>query len=152
MSGSKRIKSSFGPAAHTLSYRAQILQNFGLHDPQELETMDAFLENFARFGCEPLKEGLTSLFEGMKHAMDVHSQNETELHSLHAGVIDLKKELTEAKEQHIAAESATTQMMEVRAHNAALVCFTDTYSTTGEMSPGQCKLRSSPARDGTGDV
>jgi hypothetical protein len=158
MSASKRMKPSTDPAAppafmptHTLTYRAQILHNFGLYDSQELETLDAFLENFVRFGCEPLKDGLTNLFKGMQTAMDVYSQMKTEMHSLHVGVVELKQELTEAKEQHIAAETAAVQSMEVSARHATLVCFTDTYSTTGEMSPGQFKLRSSPARHRTGD-
>ncbi len=108
-------------ATHTLTYRAQILHNFGLYDSQELETLDAFLENFARFGCEPLKDGLTNLFKGMQTAMDVYSQMKTEMHALHAGVVELKQELTEAKEQHIAAETAAVQSMEVSARNATLV-------------------------------
>ena len=94
--------------------RMQILQNFGLTDPTELETLNAFLDNFGRFGCEPLKNGLTSMFMGMKNAMDVYSHMKAEIHSLHEGIVELKKELTEAKEQHLIAEAAAIHSAEVR--------------------------------------
>ena len=78
-----------------------------------METLDAFLDNFARFGCESLKNSLASMFTGMKNAMDVYSHMKTEIHSLHEGIMELRKELTEAKEQHLIAETAAIQSAEV---------------------------------------
>jgi len=104
------------PLQHANSHvnRTLILQNFGLTDAVELETLEAFLGNFARFGCEPLKNGLVNMFNGMKHAMDVYSHMTIEIHSLHEGIVELKKELTEVKEQHLIAETAAIQTAEVR--------------------------------------
>jgi hypothetical protein len=53
------------------------------------------------------------MFSGMQNAMEVYAQMTTEIHSLHEGIVAMKKEVTEAKEQGLIAETASIQEAEV---------------------------------------
>jgi hypothetical protein len=100
-------------AGNTVTEKSTLLRNFGISDADELETLEAFLLNSVKYGSDPLKSGLANMFRGMQHAMEVYSQMTTEVHSLHEGIVAMKKEVTEAKEHSLIAETAAFQAAEV---------------------------------------
>jgi hypothetical protein len=102
-----------GQGGNTVTEKSTLLRTFGISDVDELETLEAFLLNSVKFGSDQLKSGLANMFSGMQNAMEVYAQMTTEIHSLHEGIVAMKKEVTEAKEQGLIAETASIQEAEV---------------------------------------
>ena len=89
------------------------LRNFGITDTTELETLEAFFLNSVKYGSDSLKSGLANMFEGMQNASELHSQMTTEIHTLYEGIVAMKRDILEAKEQGLAAETIAIQATEV---------------------------------------
>ncbi len=87
--------------------------NFGLTDTEELDTIGAFLCHSVKWGSEPLVLGFANMFKGMKKAVVVYEQMKVEIHSLHIGVLAMKSEINDLKDQHTATEALAAHVAEV---------------------------------------
>ena len=133
----KRQRQAHSP--HTIgrvqdTTQSVILRNFGITDTTELETLEAFFLNSVKYGSDSLKSGLANMFEGMQNASELHSQMTTEIHTLYEGIVAMKRDILEAKEQGLAAETIAIQATEVTlfvSHGNA--CTLILLINTGEM-------------------
>ena len=103
------------PIQHTpyCTLSEELLEKFGLTERLELQTLKDFLSNTLQYGNESLKSGLENLFDGMEHAVSVYSKLIEEVNMLNNGIISLKLDANEAREQALLAETMTAQRSEV---------------------------------------
>ncbi len=96
-------------ASCCLANETQLLRNFGLTDEVELDTVGAFLCHSVNWGSESLVNGFSNMFKGMHKAIEVYGQMKAEMNSLHTGIMAMKSEMSELKDQHVATETAAIQ-------------------------------------------
>ncbi len=93
---------------------ADLLQKYGLVDHRETDAIEALVRNAYDYGNDTLKNGLATMFRGMENAIKVYMDMKQEIHTLHEGILIMKQEAQEAKEQLAIAETLTQQRAEVR--------------------------------------
>ena len=118
----------------------ELLQKFGIAEKNELDIVVSFIQNTNDWGHETLQRGLENMFGGMQRASVVYSEMKSEIQILHQGILAVKKEAREAKDQLIIADSAAVQRTEV----CADVRFDRRVLTkqypTGKISPFEFEL------------
>jgi hypothetical protein len=83
---------------------ADLLQKYGLVDQTEIDAIEAFVRHAYDYGNDTLKNGLTAMFTGMENAVRVYLEMKQEIHTLHEGILSMKQEALEMKEQLAMAE------------------------------------------------
>jgi hypothetical protein len=142
------------PLHTTPPVNEELLRKFGLRDPIEIETLEAFLHNMLDYGCEPLIRGMTTMFIGMQNAASLWADLKEENRSINAGSVLLSQELDEAKD-HSLTETLSMQKAEVGStHTRSFLLLpttasssTDAPSSTGTMQPSHIRLSRSIDRD-----
>jgi hypothetical protein len=92
----------------------ELLLKFGLTEQTELEMLKDFISSTFKTGNELLKNGLSTLFNGMDNAVSVYSKLKEEVDLLNEGIVSLKNAAHEAREHTLLAETMAAQRCEVK--------------------------------------
>jgi hypothetical protein len=141
------------PIQHTpyCTLSEELLEKFGLTERLELQTLKDFLSNTLQYGNESLKSGLENLFDGMEHAVSVYSKLIEEVNMLNNGIISLKLDANEAREQALLAETMTAQRSEVLLNHGfptPIIRLTSQY-LAGTVQASEYQLRHRIGRNWT---
>lgn len=127
-------------ASSDIPVSADLLQKYGVNDAQQQEAVEALVRGTNTFGNSHLLNGLHAMFKGMSRAVDVHTEMTNEIHLLHEGILTLRKEVSDAREQLSTAEAMAQQHIEVPQHSSL---HTNTTATlTHVIRQEQCRLAS----------
>jgi hypothetical protein len=96
---------------------ADLLQKYGMADQSEMDAIEALVRNAYEYGNDTVKNGLATMFHGMENAVRVYVDMKQEIHTLHEGIMLMKQEALEMKEQLTLAETLARQKAEVRQKN-----------------------------------
>ena len=119
----------------------ELFQMYGLSNQQEIEALDTLLRHSHKYGNNDLRNGLSNMFRGMEHAVKVYSEMKNEIHSLHDGILVMRNEASEAKDQLLIAETMARQRLEVTPSLKFLIAPSFNTSThTGTIQHSHCQL------------
>ena len=102
--------------------KGELLQKYGLSDRYEIEAVDAHMYNALKYGCDAQKKGISNLFTGMEQAVVIYTELKSEIHTLHQGILMMRKEVSETRDQLLLAETTASHKMEVCYHLQAFHC------------------------------
>jgi hypothetical protein len=108
--------------ADIIPANADLLQKYGMADRGEMDAIAALVRNAYAYGNDTVKNGLTTMFHGMENAVSVYADMKKEVHTLHDGILFMKQEAQEMKEQLTLAETLARQKAEVRRQNLLFFC------------------------------
>jgi len=117
---------------------ADLLQKYGVNDARQQEAVEALVRGTNTYGNGHLLNGLHTMFKGMSRAVDVHTEMTNEIHLLHEGILTLRKEVSDAKEQLSTAEAMAQQRIEVLQHSSCTHNMTATLTRC--IHQEQCRL------------
>lgn len=91
----------------------ELLQKYGLNDMREMEAVNESISNAHKYGNKEIKRGITNMIKGMEQAVVIYSEMKSEIQQLHQGILTLRKELSESRDQLLLTETTSMQKMEV---------------------------------------
>ncbi len=86
---------------------------YGLSNQHEVDAVNGVISTAHKYGCEALSSGLSNLFNGMDQAVVAFSEMKYEIQTLHQGILALRKEVADTRDQLYIAETTASQKMEV---------------------------------------
>ena len=95
---------------------ADLLQKYGVCEVHQTEAVEALVRSACTYGNESLISGLQRMFQGMQTAVEIHTETTNEIYLLHEGILRMKHEVSDAKEQLATAEAMAQQHMQVADH------------------------------------
>ena len=97
----------------TFVFSEEILRKYGVNDPREIEAVNESISNAHKYGNKEIKRGISNMVKGMEQAVAIYTEMKSEIQKLHQGILSMRKELTETREQLLLAETTASHKMEV---------------------------------------
>ena len=91
----------------------ELLLKYGVSNQSEADAINGVISTAHKYGCEALSHGLSNLFNGMDQAVVAFSEMKYEIQTLHQGILVLRKEVADTRDQLYIAETIALQKTEV---------------------------------------
>ena len=99
----------------SMPINATLLRKYGLSEVHQTDAVEALVRSACTYGNESLITGLQIMFKGMNAAVEIHAETTNEIYLLHEGILRMKQEVSDTKEQMASAEAMAQQHMQVAA-------------------------------------